>query len=177
MYLHHGYADLGYEPPSEDTQLILEVNFKEIKPGIFAPTNKATLDKFLNLQRQLNRAASAMKLGIRIAEDGRVGNESVAAARQISAFKLAVANANSLARYADQVAMGAKAKADALGVPAKVASPKPQEPPAILDPATNKLMPASASLFDSIKDLGTPAMIAIGAAAIGGIWYFTRKAK
>lgn len=150
-------------------------------PGIAYATNPLTHALFTDLQRQLNRAAYAKKLSTRVAEDGKIGGETLALAKVAGPLMVDYSSVHNLALMADVVRDGAKSAADAAGAPAKVPSPIPSAPPKMLDVASGQLVKAppmvGASLVDSVKNLGMPVLLLLGAAAVGVGYYVTKKAK
>jgi hypothetical protein len=170
-----GYSDLGYEPPTSD--LIDPSNFNDTKfPGSVYATNKETHAKFVELQKQLNRGAAAKKISTRIATDGKLGSETLALAGQVSVNTYAVSSLRNLAQNAVIVALAAKAKADAAGVPRTLSAPTPTSPPAILNTATLSLEPVpAASALDAFKNMSPMMMLLVGAAAVAVGYYVTKK--
>jgi hypothetical protein len=152
-------------------------SFNDTKfPGVAYATNPATHDLFKELQNQLNRAAYARKLSARLAVDGKIGAGTQALAKTIGFTN--TDTIRGVATHADSIAAGAKAIADSAGVGATVPAPKPAAPPMIFNAQLDTLQPApAASLVDAFKNMSTPMMLAIGAAAIGAGYYLTKKSK
>ena len=151
-------------------------------PGIAYATNPATHAVFTDLQKQLNRAAYAQKLTKRLALDGKIGADTVALANVVKPTPMFdYSTVRNLPLNADIVAAAAKAIADGAGVPQNVPSPIPTSAPKILDVNSGQLIKAppmvGASLVDSVKNLGMPTLLVLGAAVIGAGYYFTKKAK
>lgn len=171
-------ATMGAEPPSANTTLIDPSTFNDTRfPGIIYATSKPTLDAFYELQKQMNRAAQAKGIATRIVLDGKLGGETLALAQKVSSNVAAVSSLRNLAMYAPIVAEACRAKADAASVPSSVASPKPAQPPAILDISGNlkPTTPAGASIMDAFTNLGTAGMIVAGVAVVGAGYYLTKK--
>jgi hypothetical protein len=149
-------------------------------PGIAYATNPATHALFTDLQRQLNRVAYTRKLSTRVAEDGKIGGETLSLAKVVGPMMVDYSSIRNLATMADVVRDGAKSEADGAGAPAKVPSPIPTAPPKIITPSGSLInAPAlpGASLIDSVKNLGMPVLLLLGVGAVGVGYYVTKKAK
>lgn len=142
--------------------------------GVCKPTNFATLDKFKELQRQLNRGAAAKKLPP-IAVDGDLGPGTVKLANAVFGMWTGCAD---LAVKAEDYTATVKALATAQGVPASVGSPKPLWPPAIVNATTGVLtpQPATSSVLDAFNNMDTTGKL-VAAAVLGGVAYFALGKK
>jgi hypothetical protein len=174
---------MTYLPTMGDTATIA---FNSTKyPGICKPSNPTTLQAVYDMQNQINRIAK-MKGGKIIAQDGDIGPGTLAAARFAAGYlgPVAVASAPSscsaLGAAIIEFTSAVRAKADDLGAPAKVSAPVPARAPTLVMPTGLEVKggpPIGASALDSLKNLGMPMMLLIGAAAVGIGYYVTKKAK
>jgi len=142
--------------------------------GVCKPSDYATLAKFKELQRQLNRVAQ-LKGYTKIAVDGDLGTDTVALAAQVLGGTY---TCSLLAGTISSFTASVKTIADAAGVPATVSGPAPVKPPSIITPAgVEKLAPPGAdtsmgaSIYDAWDKLGTPGKLA-AVGILGGIGYF-----
>ena len=172
---------MTYFPAKATMGSIKAASFNDTRfPGIAYATNPATHGLFTDMQRQLNRVAYARKLSTRIAEDGKIGSDTLALAKAVGPMMVDYSSVHNLATMADVVRDGAKSEADGAGVPAKVPSPIPSAPPKLIMPngsLVNAPPIAGASLIDSVKNLGMPTLLLLGVAAIGAGYYVTKKVK
>jgi hypothetical protein len=148
-------------------------------PGVCKPTNQAALNIFFELQRQLNRVAKAKGLSL-IAVDGDIGPGTLKLVNASGITAMTGVGCQGVALVADMLAAKAKAVADAAGMPATVAGPAPAKPPSFVTPSgalVNVAAPASASLIDSVKNLGTPMLAVLGIGVIGIGYLLLRKPK
>lgn len=138
-------------------------------PGTCKPTNFPTLEKFKELQRQLNRVAKVKKLSP-IAVDGDIGPGTVSLFNKVVGASV---NCSALAVIAEAQAQMFKTLADQAGAPANVATPKPASTPSIVAP-TGALVPqpASASMLDSFKSIGLSNTHLMVLAGVGGLIAF-----
>jgi len=158
-----------------DTGSEAGVNWNSTKvPGTCKPSDFTTLAKFKALQEQVNRVLH-MKGLAKIAVDGDFGGGTVAAFNR--AMGASVGSCAALAGSVTSYTTAVKAAANLLGAPAKVSGPAPITPPSIVN-ATGNLVVAppgagtavGASLLDSFRNAGTPALVA-GAGIAAGLAY------
>ena len=168
---------LGYEPPTATSALIDPGSFNDTRfPGVIYATDAATHAQFVELQKQLNRGAAAKKIATRIPTDGKLGSDTLALAGKVSLNTYAVSSLRNLALNAKIVALAAKAKADAAGIPNTLSAPRPASPPVIYNPQTDTLQPApAASIMGMLGGMSKPMMLALGVAALGIGYYVTKK--
>jgi hypothetical protein len=149
-------------------------------PGMVYATNPTTHAVFMEMQKQLNRAAYAIKSNARLAIDGMIGSRTLALALAVGPYTpySSPTSAAALAAMADVVSTGARSRADSNEVPQTVPAPKPPTPPAIIDPVTLTLKPApAASITDAFKKMSMPMMLGLGAVAIGIGYFVLAKPK
>jgi len=149
-------------------------------PGVCKPTNKATLDIYFELQRQLNRVAKVKGLPL-ISVDGDIGPGTLRLVNA-SGVSSGAKECQGVALVADMLAAKAKGMADAAGAPTTVAGPSPARSPSILNLATGTETqfpppPGSASLADAFKNLGTPMIAALAVGVLGIGYLLLRKPK
>lgn len=173
---------MTYLPTMGDTAEPITFNSTKY-PGICKPSNPTTLHAVYDLQNQCNRIAK-MKGGKIIAQDGDIGPGTLAAARFAEGFlgpvPKSTASCTDLGANIIAFTAALTAKADALGAPAKVSAPVPARAPTLVMPSGLEIKggpPIGASALDSIKNLGMPMLLVLGAAAIGVGYYVTKKAK
>jgi len=148
-------------------------------PGICKPTNFDALDKFKEMQRQLNRIAQVKRMTM-IAVDGDIGPSTLRLVQSTGPYMMVPhvgvdpASCSFVAMNALVIAAQAKSAADAAGVPAKISQPRPSSPPSIVTPS-GAIVPQKTSIFDAFENMSTPMMLVLGAAVVGGAYYFTRK--
>jgi len=172
---------MTYLPTMGDTESIA---FNSTKyPGICKPSNPTTLQAVYDMQNQINRIAK-IKGGKIIAQDGDIGPGTLAAARFA-----AESSPNPSRPPSSCMDLGANiigftaavmAKADALGAPAKVSAPVPAKAPTLVMPTGLEVKggpPVGASALDSLKHLGMPMMLGLGAVAIGIGYFVLAKPK
>jgi hypothetical protein len=152
-------------------------------PGVVYATNPTTHALFMEMQKQLNRAAYAINSSSRLAIDGKIGPDTLALALAVGPYT-PFSNPTStatLAAMADVVSTGARIRADSKGAPQTVPAPKPPAPPAIIDPVTLTLKAApagpAASITDAFKNMSMPMMLGLGAVAIGIGYFVLAKPK
>jgi hypothetical protein len=148
-------------------------------PGICKPMDFLTLDIVRDMQMQLNRIAKMKNLKM-VAIDGDIGPGTMALAAKCDIGIAAGGPVSGFALIADVVRDTARAKADALGAPATVSGPVPAKAPTIINAAGVEIKAppmVGASLVDSVKNLGMPTLLALGAAAIGAGYFLTKGSK
>lgn len=154
---------------------ITQNDFNSTKiPGTCKPMNFATLDKFKELQRQMNRVAKVRGFSI-IAVDGDIGPGTTSLFNKIFAQSM---TCSQIATLAEAYAAQLKAIADQQGVPATVSAPKPASPPSIISPATGAIVPqpASASILDAFQNMGiSPTQLMIVGGLAGLVIYKKMK--
>lgn len=150
-------------------------------PGTCKPMDFDTLNIVREMQSQINRIAKARGRTL-IAVDGDVGPGTVAAVRAASGdlapLQFDTSSCMAVATRAIDIGIRAKTVADGLGVPAKVSAPIPPKAPSIvtITGAEIKAPPmVGASLLDSVKNLGMPTLLVLGAGLVGIGYYVTRK--
>jgi hypothetical protein len=149
-------------------------------PGVVYATNPTTHAAFMEMQKQLNRAAYAINSSSRLAIDGKIGPDTLALALAVGPYTpySSPTSVAGLAAMADVVSTGAKVRADSKGAPQTVPAPKPSAPPAIINPTTMTLEPApAASIADAFKKMSMPMMLGLGAVAIGIGYFVLAKPK
>ena len=135
-------------------------------PGTCKPTNKATLEEFAELQKQINRVSVIRGFPL-IPVDGDIGPGTVAALVRIGATN-AGRPCSEIAADADLYAIQAQTMADDLDAPSSVESPQPAKPPSYINPVTNQEVYTSVGgMFGGIS---TPVVVAIGAAVLGAAY-------
>jgi hypothetical protein len=144
-------------------------------PGICKPSNEATLQAVYSLQKELNRVSYAKGIKPPIAVDGDVGPGTVARFNKILGGN---ADCTDIAREILAHTASLAVLAAALQAPASVPSPIPAKAPTIVLPTGAEIKgppPTGASALDSIKNLGMPMLLLLGAGAVGVGYYVTRK--
>jgi len=169
-----------------ESQKLSASDFTSKFAGVCKPTNEHALLVVQLLQKQINRVSQA-KGFTKIAVDGDLGPGTLAAFRKVqqSAPSSIPGNAATCMSLAvpdlHDIAMAVKAHADALGVSATVAQPKPAVPPTFFNPKTQALQtPSSAAgLVDAFKTMPMPMKIAFGGifAGIGYFAFFDKKRR
>lgn len=147
------------------------------RSGNCKPTNFATLAKFKALQTQLNRVAHAKGLP-KIAVDGDIGPGTIKLLASATGGN-AGATCSTIAPIAEALTAQVEAIANAAGAPAKVSSPAPPSPPAIINATTGVItpQPVSASLTDALGRMSTTQMLVIAAALGGGAYLMLGKKR
>lgn len=152
-------------------------------PGVVYATNPTTHALFMEMQKQLNRAAYGIKSNARLAIDGKIGPDTLALALAIGPYSpwSTPTSTAALAAMADVVGGMAKIRADSKDVPQTVPAPKPPAPPAIIDPVTLTLKPApagpAASITDAFKNMSTTTMIMLGVGVAAAGYFVLAKPK
>lgn len=170
---------MGYMQTLGDTGVEPGVTWNSTKvSGVCKPSDFATLHKFQELQRQINRVAH-MKKTTKVAVDGDLGTAT------IKAFNAAIgANITSCSSIATTVTLFTsqlRSLADSLAAPASVSGPAPVTPPSIVRP-DGSLVPAPPGAGTAAGamfwDLGVAGKVAAVGIA-GGIGYLllTNKKK
>lgn len=120
-------------------------------PGKCYATNAATLEKFKELQRQLNRLASIR--GWTMTEvDGYIGPATIELFTKVYGAQ----SCSQIALFTEAYIPQVKALADQGGAKATVTMPKPASPPAYIPPGSTTLVPqpATSSALDMFAGVG-----------------------
>lgn len=140
--------------------------------GICKPMDHSTLGVYRNLQNQINRVLSAQ--GKRtIGVDGRIGPGTVKALN--SAMGTGYDVCDKVAVFADNLASSVKAKADSLGAPIQVASPKPPSPPSLPAPGGAVSHPANIQEAGFIGFIKSPVGIATAIGTIAALYWIGKR--
>lgn len=145
-------------------------------PGVCKPTNQRALDKIMEYQRQMNRLAHSKGFA-KIAVDGDVGPATLQLLAKVSPANAGQTCLNA-AISADMMTPVFKAQADAAGVSATVAGPRPASVPTYITPSgvikPSATAGAAGSLIDTVNQMSTGQKM-LAAALLGGIGYFGYK--
>ena len=171
----------GYVPMGDVTS----ADFNSTKyPGICKPSNFATLDKFKELQRQLNRYAYACNISDRVADDGDIGPGTIALlgkcvrVNSLPSLVVPPSSCTTVALAAESITADMKAFADGKGAPAKVSGPASVRLPVLVNATTGKETVAPPDFIRKMfgRDLSTTEKLAFVGVA-GGVGYLllTRK--
>lgn len=179
-YYGMGADDASLEIEVDESGGLTPADFNSTKfPGVCKPTNQKALDKILEYQRQLNRLAH-QKGFAKIAVDGDVGPATLQLLGKVSPANAGSSCLNA-AVSADMMTPIFKQQADAAGVPATVAGPRPATPPSYITPTGTVIKGsvlsssgAGASLIDAFGSM-SPGQKVLAAALLGGIGYFGYK--
>jgi len=159
--------------------MITNADFNSTRfPGKCYATNTATLEKFKELQRQLNRVAKLRGYSL-LSIDGYIGPDTIALFTKVYASQQ---SCSQIALFTEAYIPQIKAMADQGGAPKVVTAPKPATPPAYIPPTSTSLVPqpASASVMDAFAGFGlssTQLMIVAGLGAFIVYKKFIKKAR
>jgi hypothetical protein len=165
--------------------------------SVAVPNDRATLDAFYSLQYQLDRVAFALRAGdvVRsrmgmasvtppspITVDGTIGPQTAAMCSTLLNGS-GGGDPASVAEMAANYAVDAQAIADKVGVSSVIDYPKSVKPPSFgpslaaqtIVPHEQAKTQIGGSIFDVVKNLSTTSILLLGAAAIAGIYYATKK--
>lgn len=150
----------------------------KVSGSVCKPTDLATLDKFKQLQSQLNRVANGKGLGT-ITVDGDLGPATVALYNKVVPAASQVSSCAELAQMATGVALAAvTAIANALGYPPPPAPAQPSKPVQRPDGTVyESAPPEQGSLLNRVTDF---VMSPTGLATLGGLGlvvYLMRRKK
>lgn len=171
---HHnlsGYVSMGAEPPATTGLTLADINSTKY-PGICKPANRPTLEKFYELQRQLNRYAAAKGIADRVGIDGDIGPGVVALVAKTTGT---APGCTEIALQAVQRTIDMKAFADAKGVASKASAPVSLKVPSIVNAAGVETMVPS-GIFAQLGNLSTMEQLALVAVG-GGIGYMLLTKK
>lgn len=170
-----GYVSMGAEPPATTAITLADINSTKY-PGICKPANKPTLEKFFELQRQLNRYSAAKGLPDRVGIDGDIGPGVVALVAKTTGTSPACTE---IALQCVERTISMKAFADAKGIATKASAPVSMKVPTIVSPSgVESMVPAGFMAQFFGRSLSSTESVALVGLA-GGIGYLllTKKRK